>query len=62
MDCEAYSNSAKKVFLREVSVYRVNTGECSSFQIFIPFVPFNKRQYSIWYQIKNIHGLPVVTE
>ena len=60
MDCEAYSNSAKKVFLREVSVYRVKTHECSSFQIFMPFVPFNEKQYSVRYQIRNIHGLPVV--
>jgi hypothetical protein len=60
IDCEAYSNSAKKVFLREVSVCRVKTHECSSFQIFIPFVPFNEKQCSIQYQIRNIHGLPVV--
>jgi hypothetical protein len=62
IDCEAYSNSAKKIFLREVSVYHVKTHECSSFQIIMPFVLFNEKQYSIRYQIKNIHGLPMVKE
>ncbi|CAB3977894.1 Hypothetical predicted protein [Paramuricea clavata] len=59
IDCEAYNNK-KKTFIREISVYRVKTGECSSFQVFMPFVPFNESNYTIDYQIKRIHGLPVV--
>jgi hypothetical protein len=59
LDCEAYTMK-KKVFLREISVYRVNSEECSSFQVFMPFVPFNEKQYCIRYQIENIHGLPIV--
>ncbi|CAB4013531.1 Hypothetical predicted protein [Paramuricea clavata] len=59
MDCEAYTNK-KKTFLREISVYRVKTGECSSFQVYMPFVPFNERNYTIRYQINKVHGLPII--
>ncbi|CAB3977255.1 Hypothetical predicted protein [Paramuricea clavata] len=59
IDCEAYTNK-KKTYLREISVYRVKTGEYSSFQVFTPFVPFNEYDYTIDYQIKKIHGLPMV--
>ncbi|CAB3978625.1 Hypothetical predicted protein [Paramuricea clavata] len=59
IDCEAYMNK-KKTFLREISVYRVKTGECASFQVYTPFVPFNEHCYTIDYQIKKIHGLPIV--
>ncbi|CAB3976763.1 Hypothetical predicted protein [Paramuricea clavata] len=61
IDCEAYT-SKKKTFLREISVYRVKTGECSSFQVFMPFIPFNECDYTIDYQIKKIHGLPIARE
>jgi hypothetical protein len=28
----------------------------------MPFLPFNEKQYTIRYQIRNIHGLPIVRE
>ena len=59
-DC--FDSNSKKVFLREISVYRVKPGECASFQIYMPFLPFNEKQYTIRYQIRNIHGLPIVRE
>ncbi|CAB3995357.1 Hypothetical predicted protein [Paramuricea clavata] len=34
--------------------------ECSSFQVYIPFVPFNETDYTIRYQIRKVHGLPIV--
>ena len=58
IDCEAYTNVKK----REVSVYRVKTGECSSFQVYMPFVPFNEKNYTIQYQIQKVHGLPIVNK
>ena len=61
IDCEAYTN-VKKTFLREVSVYRVKTGEFSSFQVYMPFVPFNEKNYTIQYQIQKVHGLPIVNK
>jgi hypothetical protein len=59
IDCEAYS-SGKDVFLREVSIYRVKTGECASFQIYMPIVLFDEKDRCVIYQINRVHGLPIV--
>ena len=58
MDCEAYTIAKDKVYLREVSFYRVRDKKVCSFQIYMPDLYLNPK--NVYYQIKYIHGLPLV--
>ena len=63
IDCEAYSTSSRKTFLREVSVWCKATNITKIYHIFMPNkYLFNEYASSIKYQIHKVHGLPVVRE
>jgi hypothetical protein len=61
IDCEAYIFKTK-VFYREISVWNITTGTCKSYQIYIPNSSISDSYFAINYQIKKIHGLPIVRE
>jgi hypothetical protein len=61
IDCEAYTIK-DKVLLREVSVCNVRTGECKSYQIYLPNTPISEKYHGVRYQIYNIHGIPIVRD
>ena len=61
IDCEAYSVHPKKRFLREVSVWCKLSDRVTTYHIFIPNRNlFDENAYTVKYQIRKIHGLPVV--
>ncbi|CAB3980967.1 Hypothetical predicted protein [Paramuricea clavata] len=57
IDCEAYMISKGCVYLREISVYRMYDHVTMIYQVYMPSVSFNEKSK---YQVKKIHGLPVV--
>ena len=62
IDCEAYSTLLKKKrFLREVSVWCKKLDSVRTYHIFMPNRNlFNEHAYTVNYQIRKIHGLPIV--
>ena len=61
IDCEAYSTTRKKFFLREVSVWCKESNITQTYHIFMPNKKlFNEHAYTVKYQIQKIHGLPIV--
>jgi hypothetical protein len=59
IDCKAYMWQ-KKPFLREISVWERLSNQIKTYHIYIPNrLLFDEYDYSVNYQIRKIHGLPI---